>query len=859
MSMNSSASEPAPRRRGRSRLAGDGAGGWRAGWLWGGVAAVLASQLALPADASEVVEAGVWLRGRARELVRSSARPMTDGSGRTGFVPQAAGGYDGFWLRDYAYMLEGAADAFSEGELTDAAVLFVDSLRADGAGVDTVKLDGTPIYMPGYGTMGSNPVADGSQFTVAVAWHTFRRLGDPALLERVVDGEPLVERLVAAMNAVPRSPNGLVFIDPALEWDRAPYGFTDTVRKQGEVLFSSLLDVQAARQLGDLLEASGRTTDAATWRSHGDAVSEAIRSTFWDPAVGLFRAATDQCREHDIWGSAFAVHLGVATAPQADAVAVCFRDHYAEIVQAGQVRHLPGGTYWEVAGPRDTYQNGACWPVATGWFAAALARVDQGLADATFVAMVDDFRARGVNEWVIGSSIGVPGYTASATVPLGIMAEMYAIPAVILPAQTGGTMSEDNLALASAGATAFAKDVIAGYPQHAIAHLNDGRYGNDHSWLANLGGSFAGVAFGGPRTIGSVAFGRDNGGEATQFTDRFAGLYTLQFTRTPNPDATTPDEQWTTIASIFHGQFLPDTSGYLRHRYDFSPVDAVTGIRLVVSADADPIAIDELEAYAVAPVTGLVDGGFEAPGMTDVATASPGVLDVTGTTNGSWMFGGAAPGGLVSLLDGDWLGVPVAGASAPPADAFEGHQWISFNGGGASPGGTATQRLGTVPGQRYEVTFSLAYGSLGEDAQQQILAEVTGTGGLLASLRQAATKNQWTSHSIRFVADAPTVTLVFTDALLSGGGSSDLFLDAVSLTPLPPLNLRLEACNGGNMLRFTWNAVPGRLYDMLGSPEPGSDPGSWTPVATDLASSPFETPRPAAPAAFFVLAEKDPP
>lgn len=70
---------------------------------------------------------------------------MTDGSGRTGFVPQAAGGYDGFWLRDYACMLEGSVEAFSEDELTDAAILFIDSLRADGAGVDTIKLDGTAI------------------------------------------------------------------------------------------------------------------------------------------------------------------------------------------------------------------------------------------------------------------------------------------------------------------------------------------------------------------------------------------------------------------------------------------------------------------------------------------------------------------------------------------------------------------------------------------------------------------------------------------------------------------------------------------------------------------------------------------
>ena len=53
-------------------------------------------------------------------------------------------------------------------ELLTAAKLFVNAVSKEGAGVDCVKFDGTPIYKPGYGRMGENPVADGSQFTVAV-------------------------------------------------------------------------------------------------------------------------------------------------------------------------------------------------------------------------------------------------------------------------------------------------------------------------------------------------------------------------------------------------------------------------------------------------------------------------------------------------------------------------------------------------------------------------------------------------------------------------------------------------------------------------------------------------------------------
>lgn len=41
-----------------------------------------------------------------------------------------------------------------------------------------------------------------------------------------------------------------------------------------------------------------------------------------------------------------------------------------------------------------------------------------------------------------------------------------------------------NFAGAERGAIATASSCIAGYTQHAIEHLNDGRYGNDFSWIA---------------------------------------------------------------------------------------------------------------------------------------------------------------------------------------------------------------------------------------------------------------------------------------------------------------------------------------------------------------------------------------
>jgi len=256
-------------------------------------------------------------------------------------------------------------------------------------------------------------VADGSQFTVNVAWVTWQHTRDMDLLNHVL---PV---LCKTMEAVPRNPvTGLVHIAPGDGQERCPYGFTDTVGKQGDVLFCSLLYIQASRRLADLLRAAGQVDAAEQQDKEAERLSAAVRSTFWDQETGLFRAATDRCREPDIWGSAFAVYLKVAGRTQARLVGAYFRNHYAEICQRGQIRHLPGGVYWEHGCKRDTYQNGAFWATPTGWFIHALAPLDPELARQAVVDLVQDFRERGVCEWVIGDRTRLPNYVASATLPL---------------------------------------------------------------------------------------------------------------------------------------------------------------------------------------------------------------------------------------------------------------------------------------------------------------------------------------------------------------------------------------------------------------------------------------------------------
>ena len=555
-------------------------------------------QLATAAE-TDVADALGWMQRTAKAQLRASAVPMNDGT--TAFPPQAGAGYGAFWLRDYAYMLEGCPEAFSDREVIDAYQTFIGGMTPEGVCVDCIKFDGTPIYKPGFGTMGVNPVADGSQFTVDVAYHTYQKTQDISLIETTID------RLEDAMAAIPTNPTtGLVHIVPGSPQERCPYGFTDTIPKQGDVLFSSLLYFQAAKQMAELHSALGNTADRTRWVQETIQIGTNIRDTFWNPSTGLFDAATVQCDQPDIWGSAFAVYLNVADVNQVDSIANYFQNNYGEIVQRGQIRHLPGGMYWEGAGGQDRYQNGAYWGTPSGWFVYTLDKVNSSLADQTILDLVNDLQANGVNEWVNGSAFAVPNYNSTIALPLDAILQIReASPPDSLLVEEGGTFAEDNIAAASAGGVAFAWDELDYGGVHTIAHLNDEIYGNDNSWIGSnpsptLGKGFAGIAFDGVYEIDRIAFGRDN---LDEYEDRYAGEYLLQYTTVPNPDKATSDENWTDITTIW----LPaDSFGNpnVRHLYEFSPVSA-TGIRLIVpytfsQSSGQGTAIDEIEVYRVA-------------------------------------------------------------------------------------------------------------------------------------------------------------------------------------------------------------------------------------------------------------------
>lgn len=103
-----------------------------------------------------------------------------------------------------------------------------------------------------------------------------------------------------------------------------------------------------------------------------------------------------------------------------------------------------------------------------------------------------------------------------------------------------GEGGNQNLALASRGGKASASSCLPGYAIHQIPHLNDGLYGNSHSWIAaTTGTEWAQVKLPRPETIARVVFSRDRAG-------RYADRVPVHFEIRLSLDG----ETWTTVKRI---------------------------------------------------------------------------------------------------------------------------------------------------------------------------------------------------------------------------------------------------------------------------------------------------------------------
>ena len=88
-----------------------------------------------------------------------------------------------------------------------------------------------------------------------------------------------------------------------------------------------------------------------------------------------------------------------------------------------------------------------------------------------------------------------------------------------------------NIALASLGTKATASSTLPGYAIHQLAHINDGEYGNDHSWISDENGrGWVQLEFARPQLIDRVVWSRDRDNVA-RYNDRLPTKYAVEVSK----------------------------------------------------------------------------------------------------------------------------------------------------------------------------------------------------------------------------------------------------------------------------------------------------------------------------------------
>ncbi len=143
-----------------------------------------------------------------------------------------------------------------------------------------------------------------------------------------------------------------------------------------------------------------------------------------------------------------------------------------------------------------------------------------------------------------------------------------------------GPESGKNLALASGGAKAMASSCLPGYTIHQIAHLNDGLYGNGHSWIAaGTRDEWAQIELPKTATVAKLVFSRDREG---RYRDRMPGRIEIR--------VSADGANWKTVARGSAFPVLPEwplrEEELLRYAFEcedlswrkFDPSDSLTRV-----------------------------------------------------------------------------------------------------------------------------------------------------------------------------------------------------------------------------------------------------------------------------------------
>jgi hypothetical protein len=334
-----------------------------------------------------------------------------EGAGGTWLhTPDGVGNYKALWTRDFYYMVEYAGDLMDPAEIKASIFYLLNGQREDGCIPDRVNVAGMPVYSPG---PPGKPIADNAldngPFMAMLVCSYVNQYQDEALFREV---EP---NLGKALDFTTVGESGLVFNDP--ENPQCVYGFTDIIKKTGNLLFSSLLYYKANLEMYQLCKEYECGTPGM-YKERYEKVRQNI-NILWNEDRGMFWAADIDCRQVDIWGSAYAVEVGITSEKQSGRISEYLVAHIDDIVLKGQIRHLPSskGSWDKLFKPCEegTYQNGAYWATPLAWVIPVFAISRPDLAGKLLETVIKDFQENGINECINIEYVKVPKFVVSAT------------------------------------------------------------------------------------------------------------------------------------------------------------------------------------------------------------------------------------------------------------------------------------------------------------------------------------------------------------------------------------------------------------------------------------------------------------
>lgn len=351
------------------------------------------------------------------------------------WFPDALKFYAFSFMRDTLFTIQARPDLISVAQLTAYMNWYV-PLITSGNGYQ-VPDHVTAAKVASYNTNGaSRSVLDNQPAFINIAYELYLK-GD---LAWYATNKALLKNVI--VTGLPYSNNAVFIPDVAIgQLGYQGWGFMDTVFTSGYTLFANCMTYQALVQLSIMSAANGDTADATDYTNRAALLKATVNANLFDYTFGMYKTASIKCSgQWDVWGSAYAVHVGLTTPAMAKQISQKLIAKKSTWYNNGGIRHVmsdnefnPGVAIWETylgtdgivtsvataVGQRNAYnryQNGAHWYTPCFWVWKVIDIEDHVLSAQMRKEAFAKMRTEGANapyEWFNVNENDVQRYVAS--------------------------------------------------------------------------------------------------------------------------------------------------------------------------------------------------------------------------------------------------------------------------------------------------------------------------------------------------------------------------------------------------------------------------------------------------------------